>query len=97
MIALLGAEFAKRLTVFTRGHEQQREEPLVQILHILQVFKRAHERGASVDEKDIALLADRIQLGSWNKYRSRLMETNLIWPVDGGSMALSRDLREISL
>ena len=35
MIALLDAEFAKRLTVFTRGHEQQREEPVVQILHIL--------------------------------------------------------------
>jgi hypothetical protein len=25
------------------------------------------------------------------------METNLIWPADGGSIALSRDLGEISL
>ena len=97
VIALLGAEFVKVLTVFPRGGEQLRDAPLVQILHILELFKSAHEKGESVGEKDIAGLADRIQLGLWNEYRSRLIETKFIRPVDGGSMVLSRDLREISL
>ena len=97
IIVLLGAEFVKALTVCPMRSDQARGEPLVQVLHILALFKEAQIKGLSVNEKDVFDLADKIELQEWNGYRSRLLAMDLIRVVEGGGLVLCKDLREVVL
>ena len=97
IIVLLGAEFVKALTVCPRRSDHAKGEPLVQVLHILGLFRQAQTKGLSVNEKDIFDLADKIELREWNEYRSRLLAMDLIRVVEGGGLVLCMDLREVVL
>lgn len=97
IIVLLGAEFVKALTVCPRGSDQTKGEPLVQVLHILGLFRQAQIKGSSVNEKDVFELADKIELQEWNEYRSRLLAMDLIRIVEGGDLVLCKDLNKVTL
>lgn len=83
IIVLLGAEFVKALTVCPRRSDETKGEPLVQVLHILGLFRQAQIKGLSVNEKNVFDLADKIELREWNEYRSRLLAMDLIRVVEG--------------
>lgn len=97
IIVLLGAEFVKALTVCPRRSDEKKGEPLVQVLHILGLFRQAQIKGLSVNEKNVFDLADKIELREWNEYRSRLLAMGLIRVVEGGGLVLCKDLREVAL
>lgn len=96
-IVLMGAELVKGLGVYRFGGSSKLEEPLFQILIILEVFNRAHHRGDVVSEKMIRDLGSRVNMEKWTEYRQMLVTLNLIRPVERGGLILSRDLSEITI
>lgn len=96
-IILMGAELVKGLGVYRFGGSSKLEEPLFQILIILEVFSRAHHRGDVVTEAMIRNLGSRINMEDWTEYRRMLMTLNLIRTVDKGGLVLARNLSEMTL
>lgn len=96
-IVLVGAEFVKGLSVFRYNHEAHLESPFVQLLLIIELFYRAHERGDVISERDVRKLAARIDVSHWNDLRALLMDLDLIKSVDGGGIVLTKDLKDISV
>ncbi len=96
-IILMGAELVKGLGVYRFGGSSKLEEPLFQILIILEVFSRAHHRGDVVSEAMIRNLGSRINMENWTEYRRMLMTLNLIRAVDKGGLVLARNLSEMTL
>lgn len=96
-IILMGAELVKGLGVYRFGGSSKLEEPLFQILIILEVFSRAHHRGEVVTEAMIRNLGSRINMEDWTEYRRMLMTLNLIRTVDKGGLVLARNLGEMTL
>jgi len=96
-IVLLGAELVKGLGVYRFQGNSKLEEPLFQMLIILEVFNTAHHKGEVVTDQSLRRLGSRINLERWTLYRQKLIELNLIRAVDKGGLMLSRDLSEITL
>lgn len=96
-IVLAGAEVVKALGVYRFDGSHKLEDPLFQILIILDMFYRAHQEGRIVSEKEIRNMGSRIHLENWQDYRQRLVDLNLIRSVEKGGLVLARDLSEISL
>lgn len=96
-IVLMGAEFVKGLGVYRFQGSSKLEEPLFQMLIILEVFNTAHHKGEVVTDQSLHRLGSRINLERWTVYRQKLMELNLIRSVDKGGLMLSKDLSEITL
>ncbi len=96
-IILMGAELVKGLGVYRFEGSSRLEEPLFQMLIILEVFNRAHHRGEIVTEKMIRALGSRINLENWTEYRQQLVELNLIRKVERGGLILARDLSELTI
>jgi membrane protein len=96
-IVLIGAELVKGLSVFRFGGDEHVESPMAQLLLILEQFYLAHKRGDIVWEDNIRDLSSRIDVSEWNDYKARLMDLNLIRPLDKGGLVLSRDLKEVSV
>ena len=96
-IVLMGAEFVKGLGVYRFQGNSKLEEPLFQMLIILEVFNTAHHKGEVVTDQSLHRLGSRINLERWTVYRQKLMELNLIRSVDKGGLMLSKDLSEITL
>lgn len=96
-IVLIGAELVKGLSVFRFGGDEYVESPMAQLLLILEQFYLAHKRGDIVREDHIRDLSSRIDVSEWNDYKARLMDLNLIRPLDKGGLVLSRDLKEVSV
>lgn len=96
-IVLMGAEIVKGLSVFRFEGDERVEPPLVQLLLILELFYRAHQRGDVIFESDIRTLSSRIDAREWNDLKARLTDLNLIKATDRGGLVLTRDLKEISV
>jgi membrane protein len=96
-IVLMGAELVKGLGVYRFSGSDQLEDPLFQVLIILNVFHQAHQKGEVVTEKRIRDLSSRIDLEMWTEYRQQLVELGLIRSVEKGGLVLLKDLSEISL
>ncbi len=96
-IVLMGAELVKGLGVYRFSGSSKLEQPLFQLLIILEVFNRAHHRGDVVTEKMIHDLGSRINMEKWTEYRHVLMTLNLIRRVEKGGLILARDLSEVTL
>jgi len=96
-LVLMGAEFVKGLGVYRFQGNSKLEEPLFQMLIILEVFNTAHHKGEVVTDQSLHRLGSRINLERWTVYRQKLMELNLIRSVDKGGLMLSKDLSEITL
>jgi membrane protein len=96
-IVLFGAEFVKSLGVYRFGGSHHIEERLFQIIFLLELFYRAHQKGEIVKEDDIRKHALRINLEEWTAYKAELIDLNLIRVVDRGGLVLSRDLNEVSV
>jgi membrane protein len=96
-IVLLGAELVKGLGVYRFQGNSKLEEPLFQMLIILEVFNTAHHQGEVVTDSSLRSLGSRINLERWTEYRHKLMELKLIRSVDRGGLMLSKDLSEITL
>ncbi len=96
-IVLLGAEVVKGLSVFRFHGFDKIESPLVQLLLILELFYRAHERGEVVQERQVRQLSDRIDVADWNDLKATLMDLGLIKNIDDGGIVLSKDLKEVSV
>ncbi|MFT7684939.1 MAG: membrane protein [Candidatus Azotimanducaceae bacterium] len=96
-IILLGAEFVKSLGVYRFKGSHKVEERLVQIIFLLELFYRAHQKGEVLTELDIRAHGSRINLEEWSVYKHQLIELNLIRAVDRGGLVLSKDLNEVSV
>ena len=96
-IILLGAEFVKSLGVYRFKGSQHVEERLFQIIFLLELFYRAHQKGEVLTELDIREHGSRINLEEWSVYKQQLIDLNLIRAVDRGGMVLSKDLNEVSV
>ena len=96
-IILAGAEIVKGLHIFRIGGDASIEPKLSQLILILELFFRAHQRGEVVRDSDIRRLSSRIDVGEWNDLKAVLVNLNLIKPLDRGGIVLSRDLKEISV
>lgn len=96
-IVLLGAEFVKSIGVYRFDGAHEVEEPLFQMIVLLEQLYLAHQNGEMVTEKDIRRQSHRIDLEQWAEMRSRLLELRLIRAVDNGGLVLSKDLSEVSV
>lgn len=96
-IVLFGAELVKALAVYRFKGSHKLESPFLQVLIILEIFYRAHQRGEVVTDKAIRRLDDRIDLEHWQNYRERLIDLNLVKSVERGGLVLSFDLSELTL
>ena len=96
-IVLMGAELVKSLGVFRFEGSDRLEDPLFQVLIILDVFHQAHQKGQVVTENRIRDLGSRIDLEMWSEYRQQLVALNLIRPVEKGGLVLLKDLSEITI
>ena len=96
-ILLAGAELVKGLGVYRFDERESPEEPLFQVLIILELFYRAHRAGTVVTDWDIRNESERIDLEHWPEYQQHLMNLNLIRVVDKGGMVLTKDLADMSL
>jgi membrane protein len=96
-IILLGAEFVKSLGVYRFSGSHKVEERLFQIIFLLELFYRAHQKGEVITELDIRDHGSRINLEEWSVYKHQLIELNLIRAVEKGGLVLSKDLGEISV
>lgn len=96
-IVLLGAEVVKSLGVFRSQGDEHIESPMVQLLLILEQFYLAYQRGDVIRDSDIRRLSSRVDVAEWNDYKARLVELNLIKPVERGGLVLVKDLGEISV
>lgn len=96
-IILIGAQVVMGLGVFRAKDPALAESPLIQLLLILERFHCAHSKGRVVTDAEISRLAGRVDVSEWNTFKAQLAVLNLIKPVDGGGMVLSRDLKEISV
>ena len=93
----MGGELVKSLGVYRFKGSDKLEAPLFQVLIILDVFYRAHQKGEVVTENSIRELASRIDLEKWTEYRQQLVALNLIRSVEKGGLVLLKDLSEITL
>lgn len=96
-IVLAGAEVVKGLTVFRYDGHAHLEPPFVQLLLVLELFYRAHERGDVIDEREIRKMSDRIEVSQWNDLKAMLVDLGLIKSIDGGGIVLTRDLKDLSV
>lgn len=96
-IVLMGAELVKSLGVYRFKGSDKLEDPLFQVLIILDVFHQAHQKGQVVTENRIRDLGSRIDLEMWSEYRQQLVALNLIRPVEKGGLVLLKDLSEITI
>ncbi len=96
-IVLMGAELVKSLGVFRFEGSDRLEDPLFQVLIILDVFHQAHQKGEVVTENRIRDLGSRINLEMWTEYRQQLVGLNLIRSVEKGGLVLLKDLSEITI
>ena len=96
-IILMGAELVKVLGVYRFQGSDQLEDPLFQILIVLDVFYQAHQKGQVVTETRIRELGSRIDLEMWTQYRQELVGLNLIRSVEKGGLVLLKDLSEITI
>lgn len=96
-IVLIGAEIVKGLGVYRYRGDDKVESPFIQLLLIIELFYRAHERGDVIKERDVRKLADRIEVSNWNDLKAMLMDLDLVKAVDGGGIVLTRDLKDISV
>ena len=96
-IILFGAEFVKGMGVYRFGQSEAVEPPLSQMVFLLELFYRAHQRGEVVTEEDIRKHSVRINMEQWTDYKSRLMDLDLIRMVEKGGLVLSKDLKEVSV
>lgn len=96
-IVLFGAEFVKGLGLYRFGGSGKLESPLTQMLIILEVFFRCHQKGHVVTEDKIKALGQRINMEAWHEYKHRMVAMGLIRGVDRGGLVLSKDLNEVSI
>lgn len=96
-IVLAGAELVRALSVFEDDETVASEPHLFQILAIVESFYQAHLNGVVVTDRSIYQGDARISHGNWSEYRARLLNLNIIQPVDSGGYVLSHDLSKISL
>lgn len=96
-LVLAGAEMVKSLGVYRFEAEEDVEAPLVQVILILELFYRAHQKGDVLRDQDIRLHTRRIHLELWPEIKSQLAEMGLIRSLEGGGMILARDLNEVSV
>ena len=96
-IILMGAELVKSLGAYRFEGSDKLEDPLFQVLIILDVFYQAHQNGEVVTEKKIRDLGSRIELEKWTEYRQQLVALDLIRSVDKGGLVLLKDLSEITI
>lgn len=96
-IVLGGAELVRSLSVFEDDETVASEPHLFQILAIVESFYQAHLNGVVVTDRSIYHGDARISHGNWSEYRARLLNLNIIQPVDSGGYVLSHDLSKISL
>ncbi len=96
-LVLAGAEFVKCLGVYRFEAEEDVEAPLVQVLLILELFYRAHQRGEVIKDQDIRKHTRRIHLELWPEIKASLNGMGLIRTVEGGGMILAKDLNEVSV
>jgi DNA-binding IscR family transcriptional regulator len=87
----------KSLGVYRFEGSDKLEDPLFQVLIILDVFYQAHQNGEVVTEKKIRDLGSRIELEKWTEYRQQLVALDLIRSVDKGGLVLLKDLSEITI
>ncbi len=96
-IVLLGAEMVKSLGIYRFEEDVDVEAPLFQLIVVLELFYRAHQKGDVLTDREIRKYTKRIDLELWSEMKSRLIELNIIKAVDQGGLILSKDLNEISL
>jgi len=96
-IILFGAEFVRSLGVYRFEGNIHVEERLFQIIFLLELFYRAHQKGEIVKEQDIRAHSHRINIEEWSAYKHQLIELNLIREVERGGLVLSQDLNEVSV
>lgn len=96
-LVLLGAVFVKSLGIFRFEQEEDLEAPIVQVVLILELFYRAHQKGEVLRDQDIRQHTRRIHLELWPEVKARLLELGLIRSLERGGMILARDLNEVSV
>ena len=85
----------KSLGVYRFEAEEDVEAPLVQVILILELFYRAHQKGDVLRDQDIRLHTRRIHLELWPEIKAQLSQMGLIRSLEGGGMILARDLNEV--
>jgi len=96
-LVLFGAEVVKSLGIYRFEAEEDLEEPLFQVILILELFYLAHQRGDVLRDQDIRQLTRRIHLELWPEIKARLMEMGLIRSLERGGMMLAKDLNEVTV
>jgi membrane protein len=96
-LVLMGAELVKSLGIYRFEAEAQLEEPLFQVVLILEYFYRAHQEGSVLRDQDLQKHSNRINLELWPEIKSQLMEMGLIRTLERGGMILAKDLNEVSV
>lgn len=96
-LVLMGAELVKSLGIYRFEAEERLEQPLFQVVLILELFYLAHQTGSVLRDQDLRRHSHRIRLELWPEIKAQLMELGLIRTLDRGGMILAKDLNEVSV
>ena len=96
-LVLLGAELVKSLGIYRFEAEENLEQPLFQVVLILELFYQAHQKGEVLRDQDLRKHSKRIHLELWPEIKAQLMEMGLIRTLERGGMILAKDLNEVSV